>query len=203
MDLNNFNNHFNQAKAFVQKQNYQEALKQINFALDIIQTDPDAISFRAVVYFHLKENHLSLKDFNTAQNLDPNNPYRYSSRAFVKAAIKDYHGAVEDYQKAIELDPEDAIAHNNLGLVQEQLSYWKDAKENFKKADKLAGIESKVDIQEPINKPKRNGNSTKSNKNIVSSSEEKTTLLAVLKLLFTSSETRKEFWHFLKNGFKI
>lgn len=189
MDQALFNQHFEKSKALVSEQRYKDALIRINQALEIYAYNPDALSHRGVVYFHLGDNQNALNDLNRSQNLDPNNAYRYSSRAFVKASIKDFKGAIQDYEKAIELDPEDDIAYNNLGLVQEQLSYWKEAQQNFKKADELAGIEHKAP-QHPINKKAEGKTEKKTNQ-----------LWRVMVDVFTKKEVRQEFFQFITSYF--
>jgi Flp pilus assembly protein TadD len=179
---------------------FKEALVQFNKALDLEPDHPDYLSDRAVTYFHLDKKDLAMIDLNRAQQLDKSNPYRYSSRAFVKDSLGDLDGAIADYRKAIELDPDDAIAHNNLGLLEEKSGYKKQSEERFAKADELMGIQSadKSNKKEFIAmnpEPKKNGPQN--------DPETKTSGWRHVKYAVFTKSGRKEFFKFIKNGFKL
>lgn len=191
--------HYIKAQEFIKKEEYTSALNQLNKAIDEQPKNPHYYSHRGVTFFHLGDMISSLNDMNTSVELEPDYGYRYASRAYIKGAMGNIEGAIEDYTKATELDPEDSVSFNNLGLMQEKLGYEKKAKENFEKADKLAalledtGVESKEklkprNIQKEINQEKRQ--------------KEEQTRGRIILNIFTKKETFKEFFKFVKNGFK-
>jgi Flp pilus assembly protein TadD len=192
--------------------NFAEALVFFNKALDLEPSNADFLSDRAVTYFHLNKKDLSMIDLNHAQELDPKNPYRYSSRAFVKDSLGDLEGAIKDYEKTIELDPEDAVAHNNLGLLEEKYGYKQKAERRFKRADELMdGKKNEFPVAETfIQMSEQNKNSTidknnpeKLEKNIPEEKSKEKSSWGHVKYAVFTKQGRKEFFSFLKNGFKL
>ncbi len=118
---------------------HQKSLEDLDRACNLLPTDADLISERAVTKVHLKQFNEAIEDFQKALDLDDKNPYRYSSLAFVQAKAGMVFEAIENYEKTIELDPEDAIALNNLGLLEEQIGYKDSSKKRFEKADSIMG----------------------------------------------------------------
>lgn len=190
----------------------QEALVLFNRALELMPDVPDFLSDRAVAYIHLGKLDLAMIDMNRAQEIEPENPYRYSSRAYLKDRIGDVKGGIEDYKRAIELDPEDAIAYNNLGLLEEKLGYKNQAKKYFDRADELAdknrlfgktadGNEEAFVMIENESKPviveENTGDS------LSPEVEKNKTRWSVIKSVFLSRSGRREFFQFIKSGFKI
>jgi tetratricopeptide (TPR) repeat protein len=138
--------------------------------------------------------------------LEPENPYRYSSRAYIRDACGDTEGAYKDYQVAVKLDPDDAIAHNNLGLIEEKLGYQADAKKRYTKADKLA---EKFDYF-PDQKQQDNFTDKFVKMGELENEQEQEQIENPEKSLFSemwkavaTEKGRKEFWKFVKNGFKV
>lgn len=182
--------------------NFEEAIKAFDQAIQENGTDPDLFHDRGVCLFHMKRKEEALADMNTALDLQPDYSYRYSSRAYMKGHLKDLHGAIEDYKKAIELDPDDAIALNNLGLLEEQLGYQESAQKRFAKADELSKMlkESGIDLEsspagEPRNIQKEIDEENKQNQG-------NSAVFREMLSVFRSRENFREFMRFIKNGFK-
>lgn len=174
------------------------SLADLDLALEISPTDPDLISQKGVLYFHLKKYQLALEQMNKAANFDPNNAYRYSSRAYIRDKMKDTKGAVEDYRKAIELDPDDAIAYNNLGMLEEKLGYIEKAKENLRKADQLAQEQGLDEILYPSNSKEKAEETILPKPEIQNPKPVKNTYFTIIKEVFTSKERFKEFVDFIR-----
>lgn len=209
--------YFNRAMARQKLGEYHKALKDYDEAINLAPYNAEIYSERGVVKHLLKDNRGALEDLNKALSLEPNNPYRYSSRAYIRAFIGDNLGAVEDYEKAIELDPEDAIALNNLGLLEDKLGKKEAAQAYFMRADQIADkgkTFEKPDLEEILKKheekerirleserllkqPKGTGEQLASNQKPTSQA-----YIKVIKSVFTSKETFKEFITFVKNPFK-
>ena len=203
-----FKQHFIQAREFVSQNKLNEALESINKCLEISPEQPDALSQRGVIYFHLKKEDLALMDMDRAVALDMHNAYRYSSRAYIRAAYKDIEGAETDYLKAIELDPKDEIAYNNYGLLLENRGHIELAKKHYTKADELAGIKP-IEQRAKEAREKSTENSEKTpdtEKSTEINSDESlgdTTISKTVKEVFTKKSVFKEFIGFVKNGFKL
>lgn len=170
-----------------------ESIQLYSVAIELDPKNAHYISQRGVAFFRLGKNEEALYDLDLALKIEPNNPYRYSSRAFILSNLKRVDEAILDYQKAIALDPEDSIAYNNLGLLQEKKGFDNLAKTNFKKADGLVGLEKdqsengSIDHHRPLMQENKY-------KNI--------SYWKFVKMVFTDTKTRKEFFQFIRNGLK-
>jgi tetratricopeptide (TPR) repeat protein len=106
---------------------YDEALQNINIALELDSNYVDALNGRANI--HLIHNRYSdaLKDLDKSIELKPSDPEVYNNRGFVKNQLKDKHGAVKDYTKAIGLDPDLIKAYENRALLYLDLENFQNA----------------------------------------------------------------------------
>lgn len=193
----------NKGLALAKERKYAEALVIYNEAINNGYVTPDLLNDRAVAYIHTGDKLSAFNDFTESKNLQPDYSYRYACLAFIKEAMGDLDGAIEDYEYALKLDPTDAVSLNNLGLLQEKKGYTKEAKINFDLADNLReqqnlGIEPQEEVK-PDSAIKNNINNT--------STEQKANTTpnsywSLIKSVFINKQARKEFIHFLKNGFR-
>ena len=170
---------------------------------DVWNADPDFLNDRAVALFHNERAHDAIGLLTEAIRLQPSYGYRFSARGWMKQALKDVNGAIADYEKAIELDPEDAITQNNLGLLEEQLGRLESAKQRFAAADQLDQVLTENDI--PIETSEEPKPALPNPKKIAPEATSKRTVSAwseVTKAI-TTSDGRKEFIDFVRNGFKL
>jgi len=163
---------------------FEKSIDDFTAILKRLPNEPSLLSERGVSHFHNKNIKAAMKDMDKAVELDPKKPYRYSSRAYIRANI-DIEGAIEDYKKAIELDPNDDIVYNNLALLEENAGRMSSAKNHFDAANKIIGYE-----------PKKETNK----KNLTDKPD--TSIGKVMWKVFTSKNTRKEYFNFLKSFFK-
>lgn len=191
-----------------ERKDFEGALADYNRCI-AEEENPNVYSERGVVYFHLKNLSQSLADMDYAAALEPENPYRYASRAYIKDAMGDLEGAITDYEKAVQLDPEDSIAHNNLGLLLEKRGYQQKAASYFKKADQLAEMQGffanpAINSEKLDQALKSDASTLRSNSNQGDEEKKpgKPTLWKIVKQTFTTSSGIKEYFRFLKNGFK-
>ncbi len=180
-------------------------------ALEMQPDNPDIISERAVVIFHLGDMDRSLKELDKCVELEPKNPYRYASRAYIKANMKMLDEAIDDYEICVELDPNDPIAYNNLGLLLETKGRMTAAKRNFSKAEELesllkdrgVGLSENEDVEEVEIESEVIDNSeveiTPENKEITDDENS----WKIAKDVFTKKSVFKEYWSFVMNGFKF
>lgn len=161
--------------------------------------DPDFLNDRAVALFHNDRAHDSLVLLDQAINLQPQYGYRYAARGWMKQALRDIQGAIADYEKAIELDPDDAITLNNLGLLEEQIGRMESAKERFRAADAMDKMLDEQSIPKASDQfePRPTAAPPAANP-----AQSKSSWGEVSRALFTSNG-RKEFLDFLRNGFKL
>ncbi|MDX2303342.1 MAG: tetratricopeptide repeat protein [Microscillaceae bacterium] len=210
--------YFNRALAYYKLGDFKNALMDFDESLKLTPKNAEIYHERAITHHKLANHRQALEDLNKALWLDPYNPYRYSSRAYIRAFVGDTHGAIEDYQKALELDPQDAVTLNNLGLLEEKLGYKKEAQERFDLADQIADQgktfekpkleeilqqfearqQARLEAERLLKQPKGNGETS-------SSTADKPSIYAywkVIKEVFSSRDTFREFVFFLKQAFQ-
>jgi len=171
---------------------YKSCIRHVNRALELFKNNSDLISLRGEAHFKIKDYLPALKDFNKAADLEPNNPFRFSSRAFLKDAMGDTAGAVEDYKMALHLDPEDATILNNLGVLEEKLGYKKAAKRKYQLADDLFQLDQSNQVEEEAGVSEKAFDNSK-----------KKSYLSMISSIFIDKKQRKEFFQFVRNGFKL
>lgn len=193
----------NKGLALAKERKYAEALVIYNQAINAGYVTPDILNDRAVAYIHTGDKLSAFNDFTASKNLQPDYSYRYACLAFIKESMGDIDGAIEDYEYALKLDPTDAVSLNNLGLLQEKKGYTKEAKINFDLADSLREQQN-LGI-EPQGETKTNNQQELANKNKTlehTQSSVSNSYWSLIKSVFTNKQARKEFIHFLKNGFR-
>lgn len=199
----------NHAKAdqLVKKGEFEQALSLLNELLLEHAESPDLLSDIGVVYLHLEKEDECIRSLNQAIELQPDYSYRYACRAFAFNHFKKMELAIQDYEKAVELDPEDAVAHNNLGVLLEQKGYYDQAKKRFEQADRLAKAEDELlGLIDRLESADQKVNSAVGP--IVAEKEEDDQDTAggswvEFKRLFTSKAQRKEFFNYVRNGFRL
>lgn len=196
------------AQTHIESGDLKKACSILDTAIDLSPENPDIISERAVVLFHLGQRERSLSELDRCVILEPDNPYRYSSRAYIKANMKMLDEAIADYEICVELDPNDPIAYNNLGLLLEGKGRMAAAKRNFSKAEELEGVLNDRGVDLP--KVGSIDSAEKSENIDVSDSVERESegpvsekSWSVAKNVFTKKSVFKEYWSFVMNGFKI
>ena len=191
------------AEAQYQSGEWAPALTAFDALLEQGIRDGNLIHDRAVCLFQLGRKKEALEQLDAAVALEPDNPYRYSSRAWIRAALKDVDGAIADYRKALDLDPDDAITLNNLGLLEEQYGMRKAAQEKFKRADTLMGILKDAGVDPAAAEPAPAASSTDEASEAPSDTTGPSgSMWGEVKAVFTTSERRREFFRFLKNGLR-
>lgn len=218
------NREFAKGMAKVKENDFLAAIEHFTLAIQEDANDVECYAERAVAYLNTNQFDLSMFDMHRCIEMEPNNSYRYSCRAFLKAKIGDTEGAIADYEMAVKLDPEDAIAYNNLGLVQETKGYRVQAQKSFEKSNELIGYNPKrFDEGDPKKEDKKKeesetskqtehyqptAESTQTNINSptseITDQEEITPSKGqIAKSVFTTKSGFKDFWKFIRNGFRI
>jgi Flp pilus assembly protein TadD len=197
-----------EAREKIVAEQYDAALELLNKALFEEPKNPTFISERGVVYFHMGRHNDALHQMNYAQELEPDNPYRYSSRAYIKGAMKMLDEAIADYEICVNMDPNDPIAYNNLGLLLESKGRMEAAKRRFKQSDELREVLEERGIDSPSKKIAIEEDQIKRVESPVKaiepdSKKPKEGKWNVVKSIFTERKIFKEYWKFLKSGFKI
>lgn len=194
--------HFQRGESLYKQQDYKAAIVAFSNAAAADTSNAEIYYMRAMSFYHDGNIPESLEDMSLAVKHDPENPFRYATRAYIRSRSGDTQGGIDDYKKALELDPADAIAENNLGMLEEQLGYEESAKARFKKADAMIQ-------EEEFDKFFQKNPEAEAQESTVSLKEEETTpnddgsFSNVIGKVFTDKSTRREFWSFVRKGFKL
>ena len=113
---------------------YREAIKDFNKAIELNPDYSNAYSNRGISKQKLEQYRGAIKDYNKSIELNNNNYMAYNNRGTYKLDLKEYKEAIEDFNKAIELNPNYAQAYLNMVLPKQLLA---NTTENEKEKNKL------------------------------------------------------------------
>jgi tetratricopeptide (TPR) repeat protein len=94
---------------------YQQALADLDRAIELEPQVSRAYAFRGSAYSHLKKYQQALVDFDRAIELNPSSLRAHISRGNAYYMLRDYARAIADYSRAIELDPKLVGPYVNRG----------------------------------------------------------------------------------------
>jgi tetratricopeptide (TPR) repeat protein len=197
------NKAFENGEEKYKERDFTGAVMDFTLALEKDPGNPEILYQRAMCYFHLKKKSLALLDADSAIEMQPNYSFRYACRAFMRDSFGDVLGAIQDYKEAISLDPEDSIAYNNLGILEDKMGRRQISQGYYDKADQLMGVSSNTEMKNLMRADSAiNYDRPKIKENEV---PEVPTLSfsEILINALTTKEGFKEFFRFVKNGFKV
>lgn len=119
------------------KEEYKEALKDYNKALEIYPLFKDGLNNRGHIYNKIKDYKNALKDLRLAIKLDSSFAEAYNNRGLAYDGLQIKDSALMDYNRAIELDPKLQKAYNNRGVLKATLGDIKSALEDVDMAIRL------------------------------------------------------------------
>lgn len=109
------------ADIYDDSEKYDEALKDINIAIDMNPQNPDFYSKRARLFGSKKMMPEALKDIEIADQLKPNDEFIAKQKKWIadkfvysghsQQKTKNLSGAIEDYNAAIQANPNDAYSY--------------------------------------------------------------------------------------------
>ncbi len=132
-----------QGKILIHKDKYEEAIENLNRALDLSQGTNDKFLEnkiyvnRGAAYQKLLNYDAALSDYSKAIQLNDNNPNVFLYRGYLYYQTNEYEEALRDFDIVIEIDPENPFAYYNRGMI--HLKQVKDAEacDDFHKACEL------------------------------------------------------------------
>ena len=122
---------------FRNNQNYTEALKIFNEAVELNPNDYQGYYGRGTVYDDLKQYETALQDLNRAIELNPNVANAYYNRSVAHRYLKNYEQAISDCNKAVELNPNDANVFYNRGFTYHVFENYDKAVSDYSKVIEL------------------------------------------------------------------
>lgn len=105
----NLKNYLEQTITYCDQGQYDQALVEINKALDINPRDADMFNVRGVIYFEKGEYDRAISDYSKAIALEPQKASFYDDRGCAYWRTQHYDKAIADHSRAIELEPENAL----------------------------------------------------------------------------------------------
>lgn len=127
--------------------NFEEALSNINIALNIDSTDIDDMSYKANIYYEMGKPELAIGEWDKVLEKQPDYAWGYYRRGWFKELSGLYEGAIEDLSIAIVLEPTYTYSYSSRGDV-----YMKLGKKELAAADfnKIIEIEESPEKYECI-----------------------------------------------------
>lgn len=122
------------AKINLSKKNYDEALKQIDQAINLEPNNASYYSIRGVILHQLNRYKEAIYDENKAIDLEPNNARYYDNRGATLHEMEQYEDAVKDSNKAIDLEQNNADYYDNRAVTLHNLKRYEDALKDSNKA---------------------------------------------------------------------
>jgi tetratricopeptide (TPR) repeat protein len=120
---------------YVQDNNFEEAIKELDIALKLNPNHLNATYLRGNAYSVTRQPEKALADFNKTLLLNPDYAEAYASRGFVyRFYMGDYDRAIADDKKSISLAPTYGAAYSELGLAYYDMGDYDQAIIAFDKA---------------------------------------------------------------------
>ncbi|MCK4362845.1 MAG: tetratricopeptide repeat protein [Dehalococcoidia bacterium] len=116
---------------------YEEALADLNQALNLRPDHPDTLNDRGVTYHNLDRYDEALADYNRSLELRPDHPDTLSNRGLTYYNLKRYGEALADYNRSLELRPDDPATLNNRGVIYLRMERYVEAHADFNRTLQL------------------------------------------------------------------
>lgn len=133
---------YNRGLASLHAGEYQQAIHDLNKAIEIYPNHAAAYINRGAAYYKSGNHQQAINDFSKAIEIDPKLAEAYFGRGNVFFKLGSYRQSINDYNKALELNPKFIHAYINRGNVFVKLGKRDIAIQNYKMAAQLGDINS-------------------------------------------------------------
>ena len=116
------------------KKNYQAAMEQFSFAIELDKKMTDAYIYRGIAKDALDDFIGAISDFSIAHQLDTNDVFVYVERAKTFMNMKEYEAAEQDFLKVTQLSPNSRDAEEaweNLAQIKYKQKTYRTAANYF------------------------------------------------------------------------
>lgn len=127
----------NIALCYLELNQFDQALENINKALCLDSTDFDSRMYRANIHYEMGKAELSIAEWDQLLKEVPDYAWGWYRRGWYKELNGDHDGAIEDLSMSIVLDPSDAYAYCTRGDVYLNQGKLDLAEVDYKKAIEL------------------------------------------------------------------
>ena len=114
--------YYNRAMSYLDKEEYDRALADIDEAIAFNSKDADSYNLRGQAHFGKKEFHVAIKDFDKAIALNKKDLTFFFNRGLSLIETGDLNRAIADFNAALKLDPKDVDSLNERGRVYLEMS---------------------------------------------------------------------------------
>jgi serine/threonine protein kinase len=127
----------NRGKTYAELGRHEEALNDLNKALEIDASLAMSYSNRGGIYHAPGRHEDALADFNKAVRIDASLAFAYCNRGVTYDKIGRHREALADYTRAIEIEPNYAEAFNNRGNTYQEIGSHREALADFTRATEI------------------------------------------------------------------
>lgn len=135
--IEKFNALMREGSALSYKNEYEQALKKFEDAMNINPNSSNPFSKKSSILIQMSEYKRALDEAHKALKIDPNNVEALFNKGYILASAGRYEQAIEWYDKMTELDFTNANAWLQKGMCYERIGNKHEAKECFKIAENL------------------------------------------------------------------
>ena len=129
--------HISRGALYAKKGMLDEALAEINEALNIDPNYASAYNDRGIVYIHKDQYARAVADYTRALEIDSGFALAYLNRGLTYSLKGQYEKAIADFSKAVEIDPGDALVYNERGITYYLKKEYEKSWEDVRKAQNL------------------------------------------------------------------
>ena len=115
---------------YLRSRRLEQALSDLNYCIELDNSDAAAFYARASVYQGLNDLDLALEDFTRACELDPSTANAFYGKGMVLLKQRKYQPALEAYQQALKIEPSHVLALYGRALAERSLELHEQAFES-------------------------------------------------------------------------
>lgn len=121
----------NRSVVYLQHEMLEDALRDLNQALELDSKLGPAYLNRALVFMELSEYAVALEDLNQCARLGQSLESVYHLRGLVKINLEDFAGAIQDAERGLRLNAGNYEHHFNLALAHFNNGYYRESVQHF------------------------------------------------------------------------
>lgn len=133
------------AQCYYEMGDYDNALRNINQAIELDSTKVQYIPFKANVLYEMGNAKDAIAEWDKHQELYPDYGFGYYRRGWFKSLSGDDDGAIEDFTMSVTLDPEYSYSYVSRGDVYSRLGKTELAKADFLKVIEIENSPEKYE----------------------------------------------------------
>ncbi|HEY4717330.1 MAG TPA: tetratricopeptide repeat protein [bacterium] len=148
-----FDQHFKNARKFLQNNNLVEAKDELEAALTIKPNDDRALNLIGMVFFKLEDLQKAVDIFKQLIKRNSNVSTLYTNIGLAYIKMEQYDKSIPELKKALEMDKTNSNTHNYLGLAYSKIGEFELAKQEFELGKSPKMVEKmEQKIKEVMNK---------------------------------------------------